>query len=87
MLGREEAIEIAIAHVAARLRAQLTSPEGLSSVQIQAPDGTAPYTLQYEGDVMWLIPIPSAEHGVGAARYIGVSRKTGKILADYRLGE
>ena len=56
---------------------------GLSCVGDGWPEGG--YVLSEEP--VWSICVPSSQCGVGPDRYIVVSKLTGRVLADERIGE
>jgi hypothetical protein len=42
---------------------------------------------RYSDQPVWGVAIPEVPRGVGGSRYLVISRATGKVLADQRIGE
>ena len=50
------------------------------------PPGTHPY-LAVDPEKCWFVSVPNERPILGASRYIIISKETGKIVGDQRLGE
>lgn len=84
-MTKQEAVEIAIAHVAGKLRAALERElrVGRSWVFEGWPENS--YVVRR--DLVWSVTLPEGECHVGSSRVIVISQTTAEILFDGRCGE